>query len=973
MNFNEGGYLNTEEAGLEGENTGNNQETLDYQLQNVEEEKTNQALDSIQEVLRSKEKIEQANELWEQKYKEDPSFFWEQESMEFLETISAGERIQLLKRAARFLQMSPNDTFLYCQNFPEDISAFRLYLDEEDGPTTSLEFKLAGLIASKLEQSHSYIKNSRWLRQPKEVEERRALARESLLMSESYYLSDAISDFYKNLKDEYFVVLEKACDVNNHGKERLNTDLMFGEEFQKMSLTLRLDFVESIITQLHNILVEDEVFNSAFTRESQERLRGVQGRNPAHSMLFKTRQPSRAYEMAQEKFEYEMNNTSSWGGAVEEYPFHRMLLKALEQMRILIGEIKENNDEYYDGDDVILQNPAEFLVDFWDKNRNPIFANAIAKSLTTFDAAYASQLLLDKVKNEKEDKTALAAILYRLEFGQIGISKEGVKYLERMYDLGEFNNPDYFVNRLTARGEIGIFNEQNQLIRYFYLEKFDDEDREKGIQPAVLEFAYETLFVPKENETEEEQEQRLQFLEEFKKSYFDFYDEKFLERTGVRFNNLTFKEQGSFLLFTKASNEALQEKAFDFAKAYGEKGIRLFLLINQKDFFLGQKILTLVDSLDEKTIDVVIGVLSEILARLEDVSDFTEQDPVLQKAVQIKLPEIQRKIIAKALETLEQVIATTSEEDRDSFSDRVLKKMRNLNADAVMLASTLTTVRHIDVSALERPIDMLNSLSETGLFDYEGYDFSSRELQQIKEMYERNYAQTPELLTVLYDGFLQSIKKDNIEYKVVKQKDRIVALFAFEYLEDRSIYAGKFNVQQSYQGSELGNEMMENTLDQYAQTHIIRADCNLEASVSSNYIERGFVAVRGYDFQETKSLQIIRNESMRDFLESKEWTNYYIAQQAKLNEQVSMKEDKCIIYSCPVDDIRNAPLELLDQTHEDGSRYVLSRFIREKKGKNQEDKPVAYMVFERLSKKEYEEYQALFNERIVDTDSIFIV
>lgn len=973
MNFNEGEYFNTEEPGLEGENTGNNQETLDYELQNVDEEKIEQALKSIEGVLYNEEKLNRANKLWEERYKEDPSFFWEQESIKFLKTISAGERVQLLKRAARFLQMSPSDTFLYSQNFLEDISAFGLFLDENGGPSTSFEFKLAGLVASNLEQTYSFIKNSRWIRQSKEVEERRNLTKEHTLMPDEFYLGDNLRVDYEILENEYFKVFISACERSSFADTRVNTENMFGDEFKRLSLVNKIDFLKRSIAHLHNILLEDEVFNSAFTKDSQTRLQlqqNYRGYNSAHSMLFKTRQPSRVYEMAQENFDYEMNNTASRGGYVEEYPFHRMLLASVKKLSEIISqaddsEKKENKEE--------IQSVAQIIVDLWDKNRNPIFANVIAETLTTLDATYSSQLLLDKVKHEKEDKTALSAILYRLEFGQIGISKEGVKYLERMYDLGEFNKPDYFVNRLTARGEMGIFNEQSELLRYFYLENFDDEDREKVIQPAVLEFAYETLFVPKENETSEEQEQRLQFLEEFKQSYFEFYDEKFLERTGVRFNNLTFKEQGAFLLFIKAVDEVTKEKVFDFANVHREKGIRLFLLINQKDFFLGQKILNLSSTLDEKSIDVVIDALSGVLSRLEDVSEFTEKDPILQKAVQTQLPEIQRKIIEKAFTTLEQVIDTTSQDDTESIPDRILKKLKNINADAIMLASTLTSVRHMDISNMDRPLDILNNFSDTGLYDYEGYEFSNQELQQIKEMYEKNYAQTPELLTVLYGGFLESLKKHNVEYKVIKQKDKVVALFAFEYLEDGSIYAGKFNIQQSYQGAELGSEMMENTLDRYAQTHIINAECNIEAAVSSNYIERGFVAVMGYDFQETKSLQIVRNESMRNFLISKEWSDFYISEQAKMGEQVLLGEGEIIVYSCPIEEIRSSPLEILDKVEEDGSRYVLSRFLREKKGKKPGDKLTAYFVFEKLDKENYEEYQTSFKRNFIDNDSIFIV
>ncbi len=64
------------------------------------------------------------------------------------------------------------------------------------------------------------------------------------------------------------------------------------------------------------------------------------------------------------------------------------------------------------------------------------------------------------LKDKNPDvKWAAGRALHRLEFGRIGISSEGVQYLERMYDLGEYNNPNFHVSRLTADGDVGIFDE----------------------------------------------------------------------------------------------------------------------------------------------------------------------------------------------------------------------------------------------------------------------------------------------------------------------------------------------------------------------------------------------------------------------------------------------------------------------------------------------------------------------------------
>ena len=73
-------------------------------------------------------------------------------------------------------------------------------------------------------------------------------------------------------------------------------------------------------------------------------------------------------------------------------------------------------------------------------------------------------------------------------------------------------------------------------------------------------------------------------------------------------------------------------------------------------------------------------------------------------------------------------------------------------------------------------------------------------------------------------------------------------------------------------------------------------------------------------------------------------------------ERVSIEDGKFIVYACDVKDAKNAPLSILDDVEEDGSRYVLSRYIREKKNRKEDVGPSAYFVFEKMSGKVFERY-----------------
>ena len=181
-----------------------------------------------------------------------------------------------------------------------------------------------------------------------------------------------------------------------------------------------------------------------------------------------------------------------------------------------------------------------------------IYKYDLLRVFEKIDINYAVGNLLKLLKSSNvEVQRRAGKFLFNLEVGKIGISDEGVKYLEKIFDLGEFNNPNFLVNRLTADGDIGIFDEGGVLQKFFKVDVNDLISDDNIIIPEVLEFTYETLFFSKDGETEEERIKREKYLQEFKKSYFDFYDDEFIKRTGVRFNNLGFKEQGQFLIYYK--------------------------------------------------------------------------------------------------------------------------------------------------------------------------------------------------------------------------------------------------------------------------------------------------------------------------------------------------------------------------------------------------------------------------------------
>lgn len=214
--------------------------------------------------------------------------------------------------------------------------------------------------------------------------------------------------------------------------------------------------------------------------------------------------------------------------------------------------------------------------------------------------------LLELIKKEKDpiDKALATRVVYHLEFGHVGISAEGVKYLERMYDLGEYNNPDFHVSRLTADGEVGIFDEELKLIKYFHLGDLSTD--ENKVRAQVLDVTYETLFVARPNETEEERKERMIYLKEFKANYHKLAEDKIFVETGVHLNNLSFREQGWFLIYFSTVDGVQKARIKRFLGVFGEEGLKTFLAL-ELDRGMGEKILEMTENGDNNEVKKILG------------------------------------------------------------------------------------------------------------------------------------------------------------------------------------------------------------------------------------------------------------------------------------------------------------------------------------------------------------------------------
>ncbi|OGH84561.1 MAG: hypothetical protein A2261_04250 [Candidatus Magasanikbacteria bacterium RIFOXYA2_FULL_44_8] len=432
-------------------------------------------------------------------------------------------------------------------------------------------------------------------------------------------------------------------------------------------------------------------------------------------------------------------------------------------------------------------------------------------------------------------KSQAIQTLYHLELGKIGMSNKGVNYLGKIFDLGEFNNPNHFAHRVTGDGKVGIFDEQKKAVGYFQLSDLATPEQE--IQAQMLEFNLNTLFLSKSGETDRERVEREAILEEFKEKYFATYLTDFYQQTGVHFNNLKFKEQGWFLWYAQHASAEDKTRALEFVKKYRESGFKTFLSLEQ-DQQGGNDILDIGEKLDAKSASAIFAKYGEIVDAAESVGDYLQEYFGADKFN----PNVTRTAADNLLRTGKELLA--------SYADRV---QAGEQLDSAQLIAELDKL-HVDVRLF---LSGFKAVTESGekikLSDIKGIDFGSREkvapdeAGEMEKIININYVGSP-LLPGVLAGFEKALTNPDNTFYVLKRDGQIISFFRFENLRDKKgeltseTEFASFNTDSDYKGGSLGRGIMREAVLARGETGAIVADTDPSSRVCQYYVnEAGFV------------------------------------------------------------------------------------------------------------------------------------
>ena len=231
-------------------------------------------------------------------------------------------------------------------------------------------------------------------------------------------------------------------------------------------------------------------------------------------------------------------------------------------------------------------------------------------------------------------------------------------------------------------------------------------------------------------------------------------------------------------------------------------------------------------------------------------------------------------------------------------------------------------------------------------------DLTGIEKEAMKKMYAENYEKKPNLQRTLLESFDEAINDEgeNQQFRVLKRNGNIYGFYKINETAPGRFYFGAFNVDPAFHGFRLGEAILLQSLNKEVEGgKVIEGDCDREAPISSFYIENGFVGTGIFQFEEAPAMHIVKDNVMtKELFSAKELALEDIFKSVVVGEVV--ERNGMIFVAYPVSEIKSLPFMLLNNPASDGSRYVLTRYLRD--GKEGED--IAYAVFEKVSVKDFD-------------------
>lgn len=764
---------------------------------------------------------------------------------------SLNQRLDCLAMACRHLYIGPQDFEAYFEKFPEDAPRIvKIIMGEKD--QNSFDFQTMWHMGSKLlkpasqktnweednyyqfiintiskpQESGAFKMPDSIIRKLLDIGSRSGLARNRLVGDYKHDFSASRFDKYGSHISQQLSKIFMDTDNNyalfhDPGATHI-TEFFDSEHFTCLSEQEKSEVIIGIIENAHNMQIWQETNDSQFLDEAD----GLAGALK-HSLL---------YDYGEWDDSHDYDNQP-----LGDNPYREMIQVSLQALNSLPSPNVE---------------PTE-LLEFWDKNKDPLLGHIIYEILTKGDkenfSSVAGDVLSRLKKAEENDKKRLLSLLFRFELENMGVDSEGVEYLGKIFHLGKDNDPNYFVNRLTASGVLGVFSKDGEnLVGIFDVTESDLLSTERILSKELRQISVEILFSEQATDALE-MDRRQSLLEKFRSEYFGIYFNNFNANTPIQFNNLEIPEQGWVLQYLDGASEEQKTNFYSFLNQFGEDGFRAF-----RSMEFGEEMAEQIMAVSKKTEPRVAGAIfkqySRIINATRDIVKFAEHninseifDETLKQRITTGLLRRGRDLIAGYAKNPPQ-------------AEVIYRELDDMATEVILLSESFKAAKRsgakLELEDFNAAIDIRSGMEI-------GQDRATRD--EIIRIFKLNWdnQESEEAYPFMLEELEKAMVDPNQKFYLIKQGEELIGFQRFKPYKAGEVYAASNNIRKSAQGAGIGSIAQRRILAWEASHNKVVAHAFSGHQAITHYLAQdGFVAIGLKQYKDTGDLdfEIVRDD-----------------------------------------------------------------------------------------------------------------
>ncbi len=410
---------------------------------------------------------------------------------------------------------------------------------------------------------------------------------------------------------------------------------------------------------------------------------------------------------------------------------------------------------------------------------------------------------------------------------------------------------------------------------------------------------------------------------------------KIIERQfEIDIHSFSEQEQFQFLQYVKTKGREQTGKVQTFCKTFGETGFKTFLSLEYGKE-LGDDIIALGEKLPKEEAGRLFAKYGELVdAATEAETSLREHFPEAKLSPEL-VEGVRESLLRRGRDMLVSFAAEVKVAKNVGYEQAIPHLERELSllrGGAALFAAGF--------KELSRRGEKLNLSELKGDIGFEqevlAESFSEADRERMRELYRINYAEYPEFQKMCVEKLNEVLSQNDSQFFVLRYKGVIEGFYRLGVTDHDAAYFGAFNMNPKYAGSGIGEALMQQSLDVKAKDFVIVANCIADKSIAANYIERGFICTHTKQVHEPHLMYITRHDAQNSMFPTKALADEEII-------RVCGTETGYVCKRVPIDAVTHVDLALLDERSEDGTRHVLTRYIRDKKSQS------AYLVFEKTT------------------------